>query len=352
MCPSKKHTVWQEYYVQGETEYPDRLPVWSTAFILLTPEQQLAPFLSTKKFDRNLPWEGTIHGKEKHIIFTFVTSTENGTTHHTTTFDRLRVCVDIIPLRPKFEITNSYSSWYLVLSGHAGCARASGPVSSFHILKTHLLHNLCEVLGTQCCLLPGECDCEVGGECNAIVVDLWNTTVHQTHPSRSPSGPPPSHSRLQTLLPTYLDITVQLPEPIQTLWTWRNHAKLFRGFRYHFFNSIISIMLRCLIRMKGVSQNCAKYMVDAQHFKIWWTSTRAKWERHCVTFDTQWGGVSLPILITMHSDTPTVLNWVKLPSALPSLDSKKTLTSFTQFQSVSCILKLKTTGSICIHSIC
>ncbi len=46
----------------------------------------------------------TIHGKEKHII---VTSTQNGTTHYTTTFDRLRVCLDIIPLRPKFEIPTS-----------------------------------------------------------------------------------------------------------------------------------------------------------------------------------------------------------------------------------------------------
>ena len=43
----------------------------------------------------------TIHGKERHII---VTSTKSGTTHYTTTFDRLRVCVDIIPLRKKFDI--------------------------------------------------------------------------------------------------------------------------------------------------------------------------------------------------------------------------------------------------------
>ena len=43
----------------------------------------------------------TKHGKEKHII---VTSTQSGTTHYTTTFDRLRVCVDIIPLRPKFDM--------------------------------------------------------------------------------------------------------------------------------------------------------------------------------------------------------------------------------------------------------
>ncbi len=46
----------------------------------------------------------TIHGKEKHII---VTSTQSWTTHYTTTFDRLRVCVDIIPLRPKFDIPTS-----------------------------------------------------------------------------------------------------------------------------------------------------------------------------------------------------------------------------------------------------
>ena len=43
----------------------------------------------------------TIHGEEKHII---VTSTQSGTIHYPTTFDRLRVCVDIIPLRPKFDI--------------------------------------------------------------------------------------------------------------------------------------------------------------------------------------------------------------------------------------------------------
>jgi hypothetical protein len=46
----------------------------------------------------------TINGKEKQII---VTSTQSTTTHHTTTFDRLRVCVDIIPLRPKFDIPTS-----------------------------------------------------------------------------------------------------------------------------------------------------------------------------------------------------------------------------------------------------
>ncbi len=45
-----------------------------------------------------------INGKEKHVI---ATSTQSGTTQYTTTFDRLRVCVDIIPLRPKFDIPTS-----------------------------------------------------------------------------------------------------------------------------------------------------------------------------------------------------------------------------------------------------
>jgi hypothetical protein len=44
-----------------------------------------------------------MHGKEKHII---VTSTQNGTTHYWHN-DGMRVCVDIIPLRPRFEISNS-----------------------------------------------------------------------------------------------------------------------------------------------------------------------------------------------------------------------------------------------------
>jgi hypothetical protein len=47
-------------------------------------------------------------------------------------------------------------------------AATAGPA----VHKKHSLHNLCEVLGTQHCLLPGECECEVAGECNTIAVDL------------------------------------------------------------------------------------------------------------------------------------------------------------------------------------
>jgi hypothetical protein len=103
MCPSKKRTVWQEYY----KEKPNILTVYpfgALAFILLTHEQQLAQKIDHSFGPRSLTGiylgKDTIHGKEKHII---VTSTQNGTTHYTTTFDRLRVCVDVIPLRPKFD---------------------------------------------------------------------------------------------------------------------------------------------------------------------------------------------------------------------------------------------------------
>ena len=107
MCPSKKHTVWQEYYKEKPNILTD-YPFGALSFILLTHEQQLAQKIDHSFGPRSLTGiylgKDTIHGKEKHII---VTSTQNGTTHYTTTFDRLRVCVDIIPLRPKFEISTS-----------------------------------------------------------------------------------------------------------------------------------------------------------------------------------------------------------------------------------------------------
>ena len=107
MCPSKEHTVWQEYYGEKPNILTD-YPFGALAFILLTHEQQLAQKIDHSFGPRSLTGiylgKDTINGKEKHII---VTSTQNGTTHYTTTFDRLRVCVDIIPLRPKFEIPTS-----------------------------------------------------------------------------------------------------------------------------------------------------------------------------------------------------------------------------------------------------
>ena len=107
MCPSKKHTVWQEYYKEKPNILTD-YPFGALAFILLTHEQQLDQKIDHSFGPRSLTGiylgKDTIHGKEKHII---VTSTQSGTTHYTTTFDRLRVCVDIIPLRPKFEIPTS-----------------------------------------------------------------------------------------------------------------------------------------------------------------------------------------------------------------------------------------------------
>ena len=107
MCPSKEHTVWQEYYGEKPNILTD-YPFGALAFILLTHEQQLAQKIDHSFGPRSLTGiylgKDTINGKEKHII---VTSTQNGTTHYTPTFDRLRVCVDIIPLRPKFEIPTS-----------------------------------------------------------------------------------------------------------------------------------------------------------------------------------------------------------------------------------------------------
>jgi len=107
MCPSKAHTVWQEYYKEKPNILTD-YPFGALAFILLTHEQQLAQKIDHSFGPRSLTGiylgKDTINGKEKHVI---ATSTQSGTTHYTTTFDRLRVCVDIIPLRPKFDIPTS-----------------------------------------------------------------------------------------------------------------------------------------------------------------------------------------------------------------------------------------------------
>jgi hypothetical protein len=43
MCPSKKHTVWEEYYKEKPNILTD-YPFGTLAFILLTHEQQLAQF--------------------------------------------------------------------------------------------------------------------------------------------------------------------------------------------------------------------------------------------------------------------------------------------------------------------
>jgi hypothetical protein len=107
-CALPRNTqVCQEYYKENPNILTD-YPFGALAFILLTHEQQLAQKIDHSFGPRSLTGiylgKGTIHGKEKHII---VTSTQNGTTHYTTTFDRLRVCVDIVPLRPKFEISTS-----------------------------------------------------------------------------------------------------------------------------------------------------------------------------------------------------------------------------------------------------
>ena len=135
MCPAQKHKVWQEYYKEKPnilTDYPFR----ALPFILLTHDQQLA-----QKIDHSFGpicltgiylGKDNIPGKEEHII---VTSTQNGTTHYTTSFDRLRECVDIIPLRLKFEIPNSEVQTALLTMTEETGILGSG--------FTHFRNNIC-----------------------------------------------------------------------------------------------------------------------------------------------------------------------------------------------------------------
>ena len=83
MCPSKRHTVWQEYYKEQPnilTDCPFGAAL-TLASILLTHEQQLAQTIDDSFGPRSLTGiylgKATIHGKEKHISMRLDSSFED-----------------------------------------------------------------------------------------------------------------------------------------------------------------------------------------------------------------------------------------------------------------------------------